>query len=81
MSIGLEGYRSFIDKEDLSLVYIGHCVLEDFEIELSGPESWIDNPPPSRFGINEEAFKVGRRFPLPPFVLKLLRSYQYHYVF
>lgn len=75
VSIGLEGYRSMVDQEYLSLVHIRYCILEDYEIELLGPDSWIDNFPPSGLGVYEEVFKVGLKFPLPLFILELLRSY------
>lgn len=57
----------------MSLVRIRYCILEDYELELSGPDSWIDKPL-GRFGIYEEAFEVGLRFPLL-FILELRRSY------
>lgn len=38
-SISPKGYRSSTNEDDLSLVRTGYYLLEDFEIELSGPKS------------------------------------------
>lgn len=63
-----------VNQKDLAFVHVGYYVLDDYEIELSGPNSWIDNPPPSRFGVYEKAFKAGLEFSYHLFVLKYLRS-------
>lgn len=73
-SIGPEGYRSVV-VQNLSLIHIGCCIPEDYELELPGPDSWINNPPSGRLGVYEVAFEEGLRFPLPSFILELLRSY------
>lgn len=38
-SIGLEGYWSMVHQKDLTLVHVGYCVLKDYKIELSRPNS------------------------------------------
>lgn len=65
-----------MDQKDLSLVRIRYRIPKDYEIELSRPDSRIDNPPPDRLGVYEEAFETRLGFPLPPFVLELLKSYE-----
>lgn len=70
-----EGYRSTMDQEDLSLIRIGYCILEDFELELLGLDARVDNPPLGRPRVYEESFEVGLRFLIFSFILELLRSY------
>lgn len=72
---GLEAYRSLVDQEDLSFIYVGYGIFENYEIELPRIDKWIDNPPPSRLGVYEDAFEARLRFSLVLFVLKLLRPY------
>lgn len=38
-SIGLKGYWSIVDKEDLSLIHVGYCILEDHALELPSLDS------------------------------------------
>lgn len=75
-TLGLEGYWSTMDQEDLSLIYVGYCMPKDFVLELPGLEARVDNRLPSRLGIYKESFKVGLRFPL--FLLLILKFLRYY---
>lgn len=72
---GPNGYLFILDQEDLSLISVAYCIPMDFELELLEIDAQIDNPPPSILGVYEEAFEVGLRFLVSPFILEFLRSY------
>lgn len=53
-----------VDQKDLSIIRVGHCILQDYELELHGPDSWINNLPSNRLEVYKEAFEARLRFPL-----------------
>lgn len=65
-----------MDQEDLSFICIVYCVPKDFELELPSPRCSSSNPPASRLGVYEEAFDVGIKFSILPFIFKFLKSYR-----
>ena len=51
----------------------GFCFIPgEFHTVLARPQERVHNPPVGGLGIYEEALKAGLRFPLPPFVVKLV---------
>lgn len=65
-----------MDQGDLSLIRGVYRIPWDFELELHGPDAHIDYPPPGRVRVYEEAFEVGLKFPILPFIFELLKSYE-----
>lgn len=50
-------------------------VPEEFNLEFPKSDKRVNNLPPGRLGVYEEAFEAGLRFPIPSFLLDLLRFY------
>lgn len=65
----------------MSLIYIGYCILEDFELELLGPNAQVDNPPLVDLGSMRSHFKRGLGFPFPRSSLNSLGPMRSCYVF
>lgn len=72
---GLERFQSIMNQEDLSLVRLVYCIPRDFELEFSGANSQIDNPPLGRLGVYKKALESGLRFPISSIILEFLRTY------
>lgn len=69
----LGAYRSALGLEDLTYIQVLYGISKEFELELPGPDAWVDNSPLGQLRVYEEAFKVGLWFSIPPFVRELLR--------
>ncbi|KAG1348137.1 hypothetical protein COCNU_06G019660 [Cocos nucifera] len=61
IEVGLDIFRSILDLDDLSRIWAGYGVPLDFDLELSGAVNRIDNSPPGRLCVYEEATQVDLR--------------------
>ena len=70
-----EKYHSVLTSEDLGRIR-GYCFIpSEFDLEVPGPSDRVHCPPVGWLGIYEDSLKAGLRFPIHPFVIKLLTEY------
>ena len=62
---------SSLTSDELSLIRIQYGVSPEYELELFGPTDRTSALPPGCFCLYQEAFRVGLRLSLPPFVVTL----------
>ena len=60
-----------LTPDELLLIRVQYGVLPEYDLELPDPADRASTPPPDRFCLYQEAFRVGLRLPLPPFVVAL----------
>ena len=70
-------YKSVLTAKDLRTIHGYYFILSEFDIELAHPDDRVHCPLPSQLGIYEDSLKVGLRFPLHPFVVKLMIEYNF----
>ena len=68
-------YHSVLTSEDLGRIR-GYCFIPvEFDLEVPGPSDRVHCPPVGWMGIYEDSLKAGLRFPIHPFVVRLLTDY------
>ena len=74
------GYSSVLNPNDLSRLRVWYGIPPDFDIELPRANERVDNLPPGRLAVYEEALWTGLRFPIHPFILLSFISMVYPFV-
>ena len=73
--MGLDMYQSVLTSEDIWRIR-GYCFIPvEFDLEVPGPSDRVHCPPMGWLGIYEDSLKVGLRFPIHPFVIRLMTKY------
>ena len=72
---GPKAFGSDLTVDDLGMVQGFYFIPAKFDVELARPEERVHRPPLGRLGIYEETLKVGLRFPLHPFITKLMKDF------
>ena len=62
---------SSLTLEELSLIRVQYGVPPEYELELPKPTGRASTPPPDCFYLYQEAFRVGLRLLLSPFIITL----------
>ena len=73
--IGPKCYGLIMTAVDLGMIQSFCFIPSEFRVELARPRERVHNPPAGWLGVYEEAMRVSLRFPLHPFVVKLLDRY------
>ena len=68
-------YQSVLTAEDIGRIR-GYCFVPvEFDLEVPGPSDRVHCPPVGWLGIYEDSLNAGLRFPIHPFVIRLMTEY------
>ena len=74
--IGPESLQSVLTVADLDALRGSCFVPREFQLVLAGPQGRVHAPPVGSIGVYKEALKVGLRFPLHPFVGRVMERFE-----
>ena len=68
-------YQSVLTSKDIGRIR-GYCFVPiEFDLEVPGPSDRVHCPPVGWLEIYEDSLKAGLRFPIHPFVVRLMTEY------
>ena len=73
--MGPDKYSSVLTSEDMGRIRGYYFVPVEFDLEVPGPSDRVHCPPVGWLGIYEDSLKAGLRFPIHPFVIRLMTEY------
>ena len=71
----LKSFGSVLTRDVLGIIW-GICfILAEFKVELTGLRERVHLSPPEWLGVYDDALKADLRFPLHPFIIKLMNAF------